>query len=118
MTGAREYAPLFPEGKYGRLYIDSGRHARGYYFHIWVMPEGLNNFERGKCVEVYGIRGGHPGWTEWYGWLHQGKWVQDFEEMVVKRVDEIQEAKKIAEKRIAERAFEENARVKNILDTY
>lgn len=90
MKGAREYAGLFKTGQYGRLYIEVGKHARGRTFHIFVLPEGIDISLPGPggrlvgipSVEVYGIIGGNPGWTESYGWLHEGKWQADFDSLV------------------------------------
>ena len=79
MKGAREYAPLFKTGRYGNLYIESDSHARGYTFRIFVLPAEHVGGERAQtAVEVYGITGGNPGWTETYGWLYRGPWEQDF----------------------------------------
>lgn len=86
MEGAREYAVTFTSGQYGRLCIISGSHARGKTFHIYVLPEGEEAEFNGECnpplnsdaVEVYGVIGGQRGWTERYGWLHEGKWKDDF----------------------------------------
>ena len=74
MQGANEFGKLFGQGEFrrGRLLIVSGEHARGRYFHIYVVGND------GSKTEVYGILGGHPGWTEYYGWLHKGKWQEDF----------------------------------------
>lgn len=74
MKGAREYSLLFETGQYGRLYITSGSHARGKTFHIQVLPKdelAIPNGDNNAClnedaVEVYGIIGGNPGWTEYY----------------------------------------------------
>jgi len=90
VKGAREYARLFETGQYGRLYIVSGYHARGKTFHIFVLPDGEKAIPNGPnspplnddAVEVYGIIDGNPGWTESYGWLHQGRWQDDFQAMV------------------------------------
>jgi len=86
MTGARKYANLFKTGQYGKLYLVSGTHARGRTFRIYALPEnedarpnGTHNPPLNKsAVEVYGVIGGKPGWTESYGWLHEGKWQDDF----------------------------------------
>ena len=78
MRGAREYAELFNSGMYGNLRIQSGKHARGYEFHIFICtPKGE--------VEVYGILGGQPGWTEYYGWKFHGPWEDDFLQLVKKQ---------------------------------
>ena len=93
MPGAREYATMFSSGQHGRLYLVRGEHARGKTFHIWVLPSaepvaGMPWSVKG-AVEVYGITGGQPGWTETYGWLHRGKWEQDFAALVEARRAEI-----------------------------
>ena len=87
MKGAREFAVLFKTGQYGKLYITSGSHARGKTFRIQVLPEGQiarPNGDNNLCLNleavlVYGKVGGQPGWTEYYGWLHSGKWQEDFD---------------------------------------
>ncbi len=91
MTGAREFYDLFPTGQYNKLFIQTGEHARGKTLHIWVVPDGEEfepRYERpfnSNAIEVYGIISGLPGWTEIYGWLHKGKWVDDFENLVVSK---------------------------------
>lgn len=82
MNGAREYAYLFSSGQYGKLRLEVGSHARGSTFSIYVG-------EGDKEVEVYGMTGGHRGWTESYGWLHKGPWQEDFRKLV-----ELQNAKR------------------------
>lgn len=93
MQGAREYARMFRSNQYGRLYLVPGEHARGKTFHIWVLPaDTAMDCMPWACkdaVEVYGITGGQPGWTETYGWLHKGKWEQDFAALVEQRQAEI-----------------------------
>ena len=93
MQGARKYAEMFSSGQHGRLYLVSGQHARGRTFHIWVLPSaepvaGMPWLVK-DAVEVYGITSGQPGWTETYGWLHKGRWEQDFDELVQIRLAEI-----------------------------
>ena len=75
MNGAREYASLFRSGQYGKLRLEVGSHARGSTFSIYV---GSGD----KEVEVYGMTGGHRGWTESYGWLKNGPWQEDFNKLV------------------------------------
>lgn len=96
MQGAREYAKMFRTGQYGRLYMCSHYHARGRTFHIYVLPEGEDAHPNGPnaplnkgAIEVYGITGGQPGWTETYGWLHRGKWERDFADLVGARLVDI-----------------------------
>lgn len=101
MNGAREYARLFETGQYGRLYVVSGSHARGRTFRIFVLPKdetaipnGPNNGPANKeTVEVYGVVGGQRGWTESYGWLHQGMWQEDFLQLKIAKEQEIAEEK-------------------------
>lgn len=125
MQGAREYARMFKTGQYGRLYITSGSHARGYTFRIQILPEGITAIGNGpnqcinkEAVEVYGIRGGQPGWTEYYGWLHEGKWQQDFENLVAAKKAELEEAEKEAERRQVLLKEEERSRQQRLLDSY
>ncbi len=122
MQGAREYATMFSSGQHGRLYLTSGQHARGKEFHIWVLPSdekvaGMPWIVSG-AVEVYGITGGQPGWTETYGWLHRGKWEQDFAALVEARRAEIDAgvARRAQEKADAEAA--ERQRKASLLATY
>jgi hypothetical protein len=78
MKGAHEFALLIPSGRYDNLRIESGHHARGYTFSIFIVtPNGE--------LEVYGILGGSPGWTEYYGWIYHGSWEIDFYELLRKQ---------------------------------
>lgn len=98
MNGARNYAKLFKTGQYGKLYITSGSHARGYTFRIQVLPDGekaIPNGSQNTCinnnaVEVYGVVSGNQGWTESYDWLHKGQWCEDFQKLVDEREKEIE----------------------------
>lgn len=101
MVGADEYAHLFSTGRIGKLYMVSGAHARGLTFEIWVLPSetAADNLAPGASprglkdvVQVYGITGGQPGWTETYGWLHHGPWEKDFANLVKSRKRAIQAA--------------------------
>lgn len=126
MEGARYYAELFKTGQYGCLYMVSGSHARGKTFHIYVLPANEKAVENGgnnpplntKAVEVYGIIGGQPGWTEKYGWKHEGKWMSDFDELV-KEAKRDRNEKTIKEQKEKE-ALERNKkqRDKELLDSY
>lgn len=126
MDGAREFARLFETGQYGRMYIVSGSHARGKTFHIQILPkdeEAIPNGKQNLCinknaVEVYGVIGGHPGWTERYGWIHKGKWVDDFQNMVNNRTVQVFEEISKAEKLTAQLKEQEMKRVKLLLNNY
>jgi len=95
MKGADDYANVFnkPE-QVGRLYLLPGNHARGKTFHIYLLPDDeaavaeykQNPPTNGDRVEIFGITGGQRGWTETYGWLHTGKWKEDFEAIYKARV--------------------------------
>src|SRR3990167_7774666 len=83
MNGAHDYAEVFGRGEFqrGKLLIVSGCHARGNYFHVYIVNAD------GSKTEVYGILGGHPGWTEYYGWLHHGQWESDFAKVCEEQKD-------------------------------
>lgn len=111
MEGAREYASLFENGRYGKLRVLTGSHARGSYFHLYVGEEG-------KEVEVYGVKGGHPGWTEWYGWLHEGPWVEDFMKMVAEKREEVLRRAKKQEADVLTKQQNEKKKTQEILAAY
>jgi len=123
MRGAKEYSELFKGNEqHGKLYIKRDSHARGTTLHVWVLPtdEKLQGsiYSCKEAIEVYGITGGQPGWTETYGWLHKGKWKEDFEK-IVKSKKLALEAKKAKKKCSTEEAEQkERARVKELLSNY
>jgi len=126
MKGAREYASLFKTGQHGRLYFVSSSHARGKTFRIYVLPEGEEAIPNGDCnaplnpngVEVYGPVSGQCGWTENYGWIHNGKWVDDFNLIVEKRKADIKEKNIIRANEIAAKEVEAQDRVQALLRSY
>jgi len=126
MQGAREYAKLIPTGQYGRLYCTSGTHARGRTFRIQVLPKGEKAIENGPsnlcinedAVEVYGIIGGNPGWSEWYGWLHLGKWQDDFMVLVNSKKREYEQKKAEEEKQKTDAHMKEADREARLLSNY
>ena len=120
MQGAREYAKMFSTGQHGRLYLVSGEHARGRTFHIWVLPADAASMpvHLKDAVEVYGITGGNPGWTETYGWLHRGKWEQDFAALVDKRKAEIAAIVALREREKADSEAAERQRKASLLADY
>jgi hypothetical protein len=121
-----EYAKLFETGQYGRLYLVSGEHARGRTFHIYILPKGEAAQPNGRnnrplnadAVEVYGITGSHPGWDETYGWLHHGKWEQDFADMVETRRIGMAKRKVLAEELRAETEAAKAKRTAELLQAY
>jgi len=124
MKGAREFAELFETGQYGKLFIETGSHARGKIFRIYVLPEGakvkytMELYEIKGVVEVYGIVGGQPGWTEQYDWIHTGKWCADFGKLVGERKKEIQNSNNKDTILSEEKQQNEKKRVAELLDKY
>jgi hypothetical protein len=122
MQGARKYAEMFSSGQHGRLYLVSGQHARGRTFHIWVLssaePVTGAPWSVKDAVEVYGITSGQPGWTETYGWLHRGRWEQDFDELVQIRLAEIAADAMQREREKAEAEAAERLRKAKLLEAY
>jgi uncharacterized protein (DUF1015 family) len=126
MKGASEYAMLFSTGQYGKLYITSGHHARGTTFRIQILPEGeeakyngsVNTCLNSNAVEVYGIISGNAGWTEEYGWIHKGKWQEDFEKLVLFRKEEIKIKQEKEKFSIMQRRALEKERKSDLLKKY
>ena len=105
MKGADEYYDLFKgrSQQFGRLYLQASKHARGKCFEIKMMPEGMigsgDSVSGHNVVEVYGVVSGQRGWTEAYGWIHKGKWQDDFFAIVErKKADRAKEMALIADK--------------------
>ncbi len=125
MKGA-EKSHLFKTGQYGRLYITSSSHARGRTLRIQVLPEGekaIPNGSNNPClnkdaVMVYDAISGQLGWTETYGWLHKGKWQDDFEKLVVDREKEIKYRERKLDERKKEESEKEQQRISEILSGY
>jgi hypothetical protein len=125
MQGAREYSRMFDTGQYDKLYLVSGSHARGRTFRIFVLPEGEDAIPNGpnpplnkNAVEVYGVISGNPGWTESYGWLHHGKWEEDFNRLVHEKTMQTRAVQIMQEQARAEKEQAEKARIKKLLDDY
>lgn len=124
MQGADEYYDLFngQSQQIGRLFLQFHTHARGKCFEIFLLPEDIeikgDRISGRDNVEIYGMTGGQRGWTETYGWLHTGKWQDDFYAIVenkkagrfaenIKRIEKIKKAK-----------TEEKAKISNLLSSY
>lgn len=125
MNGAREFATLFKTGQHGRLYLVCGSHGRGETFRIFVLPEaevakpnGPNPPLNSDAVEVYGITGGQPGWTETYGWLHKGPWQADFNALTDAARKEADESEATREQRKVQQAETAKQREKDLLAKY
>jgi len=124
MKGADEYYDLF-NGKsqqIGRLFLQFSTHARGKCFHIYLLPEGVEQKSRyangNDKVEIYGITSGNPGWTEVYGWLHTGKWQEDFLAIVEDKKMKKQAAEIREKIKIEAEDSEEKKRISSLLSTY
>jgi hypothetical protein len=122
MRGARDYAKLFSTGQHGKLYLVSGEHARGKTFQIWILPSdekvSVMPWRVNDAVEVYGATGGQLGWTETYGWLHTGKWQEDFNKLVKIRIQELERSQKERERVKAEDAAAVIDRKSKLLSAY
>ena len=125
MKGAGEYAAMFNTGQYGRLYIVSGRHARGTTFRIYILPDGeeaLPNYNNSplntNAIEVYGVVSGHTGWTESYGWLYEGKWQDDFGKLCAEKVIQRELFIKQRAQDTLKREQQEKTRVELLLNSY
>ena len=127
MKGADEYCRLFNKAEQrGRLYLLPHYHARGKTFHIYVLPNGEAVVPNGgfnpplnkDAVEVYGIVGGQPGWTEVYGWLHEGPWQEDFKTMCYNRERELRLQEKQREVAREKRKEAEAERTAELLGSY
>ena len=127
MNGADEYCEVFQVAEQvGRLYLLPWQHARGATFHIYVLPKGEKVIENGginpplnkDCVEVYGVISGNPGWTETYGWIHKGKWQEDFETLYQQRIKETEALQRDREAEEKARLLEEEKRTSTLLGDY
>ena len=127
MEGAKEYCRLFEKAEqFDRLYLLPHCHARGKTFRIYVLPEGEDAIENGGInpplndgvVEVYGVVGGNPGWSEEYGWLHKGKWQEDFRQICHYRRKVLERQK--ADRQEARKALDtaEENRIAELLENY
>lgn len=127
MKGAREFAELFKTTQQiGKLYIAVGSHARGKTFEIWILStdKAIEITNRTNppafkdAIQVYGVIAGLSGWTECYGWLHEGPWQQDFYKIVEEKnnAKTLEMCKENAEAK-SRKEFEKE-RVKTLLDNY
>lgn len=126
MNGAREYARLFTKAKqYGRLYVLPGDHARGLTFRIYILPEGekvISNSPNAplnkNIVEVYGVISGNLGWTECYGWLHKGKWQEDFKVLIKQQKVKQVKVNKNIKRREEQTKQSEKLKISKLLEKY
>lgn len=127
MMGADEYCKVFKKiEQFGKLLLVPSSHARGATFYIYILADGIKYDEkncsspqyRSDSVEVYGVLGGHRGWTEYYGWIHKGPWCEDFENILKNRKDEIEKANILWLKKIKEKDDKDKLKIKSLLDNY
>lgn len=127
MEGARELAVVFtkPE-QIGKLYLLPGSHARGKTFSVYVLPEDEDadiQYESNppinkNIVEVFGVIGGQCGWTEYYGWIHRGKWENDLNAVFDTRKKEIEENNKKASDEKQKRVESDRLTTKELISKY
>ena len=121
-----EKAHLFKTGQYGRLYIVSGSHARGRTLMIQVLPKdevAIPNGSGNCClnpnaVVVYDVVSGQRGWTEVYGWIHNGKWQEDFEKLVLEKEAEVERELKEHKALLEETTQKREQKTKELLGDY
>jgi len=122
MKGAKEIYDYLPQGVCGRLFIDKSYHARGKTLRIYVLPKGdwedIDIHTIKDAVEVYGITGGLPGWTEKYGWLHKGPWVDDVKRIIKDNKERIKRENEYYNKVAKEREKAEKERINKLLSDY
>jgi hypothetical protein len=125
MKGADEYYDLFPQSEqFGKLVVIASKHARGKTFRIFVVPKDYNHDVSSiprlgnGAVEVYGIVSGQPGWTEEYGWLHEGKWQEDFAKIVAQRKLQVKEERERQAERNVQAEQKEAERIAELLSKY
>jgi hypothetical protein len=82
-------------------------------------PNGMSNTcLNSDAIEVYGVISGNLGWTEEYGWKHEGKWQEDFEKLVRSKEMEIESKNRMNQATTEENAKAEKERVNNLLSEY
>ena len=124
MKGADEYYDLF-NGKsqqIGRLFLQFHTHARGKCFEIYLLPKGIEikgNVISGRDnVEIYGMTGGQRGWTETYGWLHTGKWQDDFNLIVKQKEKTKDENSAMQKEEMKKRELTKKDNIDKLLSSY
>ncbi len=126
MQGAKQYYNLFggKSQQIGRLFFQLSTHARGKCFEIFVLPEGVKVATdqhiggTKDAIGVYGVISGQRGWTEAYGWIHKGKWQNDFNTIVEQKKTERETVKlqQESEKEVADTKAKD--RVSRLLSNY
>lgn len=121
MKGAKEYAELFGKSVvWGKLFLRVGGNVtKGKTFRIYVLCGDATVWADEEAIEVYGnITAGKPTLVVEFGWLRQGKWVKDFEEIVAKQRKKLADEKhnlKIAKEIQAKK---EEDRINKLLSDY
>ena len=124
MQGADEYYDLFngTSQQIGRLVCQVYKHARGKCFEILLLPADVDvdpeQITVKNAVKVYGILSGQPGWTETYGWIHKGKWQEDFDKIIERKKIENKEAEQKHAEELEHKKAEEDSRINKLLSSY
>ena len=125
MKGATEYYDLFKgeSQQIGRLFLQFHTHARGKCFEMYVVPEGAEVKGRhiggtDDAIEVYGMVSGQRGWTEAYGWIHSGRWQDDFSDIVLSKKEERESEKFSHNEYLRATESERKARDNRLLSSY
>jgi len=121
---AKEFCSLFETGQYGRFYVVSNWDS-GPVFRVQVLPEGEMAKPNGKpnlclnhnAVLVYGEIVDEAGKKK-SGWIHQGKWVDDFIAKANAKAEQIREKEEREAKAKEEREFSEQQRIAYLLSKY
>ncbi len=120
-----DLAHLFPTGQYGRFYVVSNLDDRDTPFRVQVLPAGEAALPNGKpnlclnsdAVLVYGLLPTEDRHKN-SGWLHQGKWIEDFMEMAFAKKAEIDARKEAETAAKNERELAAKNRIQELLARY
>jgi hypothetical protein len=105
---------------YYKFIFVTSSHARGKNFHIYLVEDNKlsDDMLKEKAFEVYGILGGQNGWTEYYGWLHEGNWVKYVIDYFKRLKNEIEEVNLVEEKRKIDINIQAHKSIKNTIDMF
>jgi hypothetical protein len=71
-----------------------------------------------NVVEIFGVLGGHPGWSEHYGWIHHGKWVDDFQKLVDEKLENNRIQSELDEEIKKQKEEASKNKIKSLLESY
>lgn len=130
MNQHKEYLDLLDKGQKGRLYFFEHRIYGGYSrelnpLYIFVIPDGeevrlrLNEFPTSPdYVLVYGELPRIKGKAGGFGWLHDGPWKADVENLLAIKKLEKQEKERLEKEQQDNREKEKSDHIKTLLSTY